>query len=209
MITKLILARSAITRRLRVNDISDDARVLVGFIERPDGSGLGKGWVAILDRPLFVAIATPDFSGDGVLDCIDIDALVAQIAAGTNSSLFDLTGDGLVDTADLDEWRVQGGASNLPSGNPYLVGDANLDGTVDGQDYIAWNIHKFTNEASWCHGDFTADGVIDVQDFIKWNNNKFTSADGISVVPEPASHAWPIVAMLLAAASNIRWKWTR
>ena len=94
----------------------DGNRVLVGApYDDTNGTNVGQAH-------LFVAIPTPDFSGDGVLDCIDIDALVAEIAAGTNSSLFDLTGDGLVDTADLDEWRVQGGASNLPSGNPYLVG---------------------------------------------------------------------------------------
>ena len=39
----------------------------------------------------------------------------AEIAAGTNSRLFDLTGDGLVDIADLDEWRVQGGAACIPA----------------------------------------------------------------------------------------------
>ena len=34
---------------------------------------------------------------------------------------------------------------NLPSGNPYLLGDANLDGTVDGQDFLIWNSNKFQN----------------------------------------------------------------
>ena len=58
----------------------------------------------------------------------------------------------------------------------YRLGDADLDGNVDGQDFIAWNAHKFTNIAEWCAGDFNADGVVDGLDFIEWNANKFTSA---------------------------------
>jgi hypothetical protein len=59
------------------------------------------------------------------------------------------------------------------------LGDANLDGFVDGLDFIIWNDHKFTAEAAWCAGDFNADGFVDGQDFIVWNANKFTSADGM------------------------------
>ena len=63
-------------------------------------------------------------------------------------------------------------------GNPFLKGDANLDGVVDGQDFILWNTNKFTSNPAWCKGDFNADGVVDGQDFIIWNTNKFTSAGG-------------------------------
>ncbi len=75
---------------------------------------------------------------------------------------------------------------NLLSQQPYLLGDANLDGTVDGQDFIDWNSNKFTSIAAWTAGDFNVDGVVDGQDFIIWNNNKFTSAD-LTAVPEPAA----------------------
>ena len=87
--------------------ISDDGNVIAGRGVNP--SGAEEGWIARLNTVL----GDPDFNNDGQLNCTDIDALVAEIAAGTNSSLFDLTGDGLVDIADLDEWRVQGGAANL------------------------------------------------------------------------------------------------
>ena len=79
-----------------------------------------------------------------------------------------------------------------------MIGDANLDGVVDGQDFIAWNIHKFTNEASWCHGDFNADGVIDGQDWIEWNNNKFMSSDSVTAVPEPTLGIWWLVLGVVA-----------
>ena len=82
---------------------------------------------------------------------------------------------------------MQAGAVNLTSGNSYLVGDANLDGIVDGLDFIAWNENKFTSTAAWCSGDFTADGVVDGLDFIEWNNNKFTSSDAVAAVPQPAT----------------------
>lgn len=117
-----------------------------------------------------------DFDNDGDYDCDDIDALVAAIAGNSTDLLYDLTGDGQVSLEDLDLWRVLGGAANLPSGNAYLPGDATLDGTVDGEDFLAWNAHKFSTTAAWCQGDFNADGNTDGADFIIWNANKFTSA---------------------------------
>ena len=97
-----------------------------------------------------------DFDGDSDYDCDDIDALVGEIVAGTNNSDFDLTGDGVVDTADLAEWRAEAGAVNLASGEAYLEGDANLDGSVDVGDFNIWNGNKFTSVAAWCSGDFNA-----------------------------------------------------
>lgn len=124
-----------------------------------------------------------DFNDDGLYDLLDIDALVAAIAAGTQNPAFDLTGDGMLDLADRDAWLAEAGSVNLPSGNPYLVGDSNLDGVVDGQDFIAWNGHKFQQSARWSEGDFNADGVVDGQDFILWNGNKFMAASRTAGVP--------------------------
>ncbi|MEM8681243.1 MAG: hypothetical protein AAGF97_17995, partial [Planctomycetota bacterium] len=104
------------------------------------------------------------------------------IVAGTHDPLFDLTGDGLVDLMDRDQWLADAGAMNLPSGNAYLLGDANLDGTVDGLDFIAWNSNKFQASGLWSLGDWNADGTTDGQDFLHWNNNKFQSADGGPIV---------------------------
>ena len=133
-----------------------------------------------------------DFNGDGSWDGTDIDALVAEIAAGTNNLDFDMNGDGVVDRSDITDagtgWLTVGGANNVAAtgGNPFLSGDANLDGSVDGQDFIEWNTNKFSSLASWTGGDFTADGAVDGQDFIDWNNNKFMSSDSLVSVPEPA-----------------------
>ncbi len=131
------------------------------------------------------AISAGDFNLDGSLNCADVDTLVAEIVAGGNAAAFDLNGDDLVNTVDLGVWLSEAGRVHLPSGNRYLAGDGNLDGVVDGQDFIIWNNHKFTSVAAWCSGDFNADGVVDGQDFVVWNGNKFTSSDSISAVPEP------------------------
>jgi probable HAF family extracellular repeat protein len=177
--------------RLRyAKGVSDDGNVIAGWGVNPSGGE--EAWMARLEP----VPGDPDFNNDGQLNCTDIDALVAEIVAGANGSDFDLTGDGLVNIADLNEWRVQGGAANLPSGNPYLVADANLDGAVGGEDFIAWNDHKFTSVAAWCSGDFTADGTVDGQDFDLWNDNKFLSSDAVNAVPEPSAGVLLIAALI-------------
>ena len=112
------------------------------------------------------ALLPCDFDGDRQCDGTDIDLLTANIAVGpADPATFDLTGDGNVTLADRDAWLAAAGAENLPSGNPYLLGDANLDGVVDASDFNLWNNSKFTVNPAWSKGDFNADGVVDVGDF--------------------------------------------
>ena len=148
--------------------------------------------ISVLINNTCSIVVDGDFNDDGLHNGSDIDALVAEIAGGMNTTRFDLTGDGVVDAADLNAWLAEAGAINLPSGAAYLVGDANLDGRVDGGDFLLWNAHKFTTVAQWTLGDFTADGVVDGGDFVQWNLNKFASADGIQAVPEafPTILSW-------------------
>lgn len=119
----------------------------------------------------------PDFNNDGLVNGVDIDLLQANVAIGPpNPGTFDLSGDGLVTIADRDAWLAQAGNINLPSHNPYRLGDANLDGVVDGSDFNIWNSNKFTNNTAWTRGNFNADSAIDGSDFNLWNSNKFTSS---------------------------------
>jgi hypothetical protein len=124
----------------------------------------------------------------------------------THDPAFDLTGDGMVTDDDLTQWLADAGAVHLPSGNPYLRGDSNLDGTVDGSDFINWNSNKFTELARWTGGDFNADGVVDGVDFVLWNTNKFTSSFSgpPTVVPEPNSLVFTIISLALLAARRCR-----
>ena len=138
-----------------------------------------------------------DFDGNGLYECPDVDALVAEIVSGNNTDSFDLDGNGIVDDDDLTEWLAEAGAANNASGNPHLDGDANLDGVVDGSDFNVWNSNKFTATPGWCSGDFSADGFVDGSDFNIWNSNKFTSSD-ISQVPEPSSIGMLMISLLFA-----------
>lgn len=126
-----------------------------------------------------------DFNDDGLYNCLDIDALVAAIAAGTDGLAFDLSGDAVVDVADRDAWLAEAGEVNLGPGKAYLLGDANLDGVVDGMDFVEWNENKFATVAGWCGGDFTADGIADGFDFVVWNQNKFQGSGGLAEVGVP------------------------
>ena len=153
----------------------------------------GLGWQLDYSDPQtlwlrVISVVSGDFDGDGDYACADIDRLVAEIVAGTNQSMFDLTGDGLVDQADLTAWLSEAGNAEIGPGATYLVGDSNLDGNVDTSDFNIWNANKFTSNASWCSGDFNADGSIDTSDFNAWNGNKFQSSDSVSAVPEPAGN---------------------
>ena len=125
-----------------------------------------------------------DFNGDLLVDCHDIDALVAELAAGGTAAEFDLNGDASVDAADLDLWLAEAGNFNV--GAAYRYGDATLDGVVDVSDFNVWNDHRFSAGTGWCSGDFTADGWVDVGDFNVWNGNKFgAAAIQAAAVPEP------------------------
>ncbi len=137
-----------------------------------------------------------DFNADNGWGEDDVNLLTAAIASGSTDLTFDMNADGVVNLDDLTDvaggWLTAGGAINTDetSGLPFLAGDANLDGNVDGQDFIIWNTNKFDVTSDWTRADFNANGVVDGQDFIIWNTNKFLSSATVEIVPEPAlSHA--------------------
>lgn len=127
----------------------------------------------------FDAVPPPggDFDHDGNYNCADLNLLTAAVASGNNNPTFDLNGDSIVNFVDVATWLSNAGGLRFGSGRSYLVGDANLDGVVDGSDFGLWNANKFTSNTAWCSGNFNADGVIDGADFGLWNSNKFLASD--------------------------------
>jgi fibronectin-binding autotransporter adhesin len=76
------------------------------------------------------------------------------------------------------------------------AGDFDLDGDVDGADFVAWqaNFPKLSG-ATISQGDADFDGDVDGADFVVWQTNfPFAPAPGAAPVPEPP--AWS--AMLVA-----------
>ena len=193
-------------RVLELTDLANAELTEVGFLDTFPGtsnSGFNGAWsvypyfdngkviVSDLANGLFVAqvdalidAVDADFNDDGVMDCVDMDALTMELVSGNDNLDFDLTGDGILDRADQQQWLADAGTENI--GAPYLPGDGNLDGFVDGSDFNIWNANKFSADAAWCHGDFNADGSIDGSDFNIWNANKFTQSVP-NAVPEPQS----------------------
>ena len=166
---------------------------------RPDGLFVAAGdgvflqataGSASLDSLTVQIVAGPgvdgDFDNNGIYDCADIDALVGEVVAGTDTASFDLDGNGVVNDIDIDAWLLEAGEANIGPGRAHLMGDANLDGFVDVGDFNIWNNNNFTTIPEWCSGDFNADGVVDVGDFNLWNNNNFSASDH-AAVPEPGS----------------------
>lgn len=154
------------------------------------GDPIASGAFAILPGPELGG----DFNLDNVWDCSDIDALVAEIDAGTSDPLFDLDDDGVVGDADVDAWLGIAGNRNI--GSPYIRGDGNLDGFVDGSDFNIWNSNKFVTVPAWCMGDFNASGSVDTSDFNVWNEHKFTSSFDAVAVPEPEMMPWFVGGLL-------------
>lgn len=142
-----------------------------------------------------------DFNGDEVLDGSDVDSLVSSITSGNFDASFDLDGDGSLDSADLSEWLTTAGANNLASENPYLVGDANLDGTVDSTD-LGLLLNNFSgNDVGYTGGDLNTDSLVNSTDLGLLLNNFNANAASASQVPEPNGLTTIVLAMLLLSRS--------
>jgi hypothetical protein len=178
-----------------------------------DGLGnvyLGGSFIGIRNGGAFVMKFTDsiehsvDFDGDGVADAEDVDTLVAEIIAGSNDSSLDLTADGVVNINDLNQWLSDAATAN-GFAEPYSLGDANLDGTVDASDLNALGRNWQGRPNSWQLGDFNADGIVNAGDLNQLGQNWLTetpSAASQSAVPEPATATLAIFA--LAAVKCLR-----
>ena len=133
-----------------------------------------------------------DFNNDGLYNCSDMDLLEAAIDGGTYNAAFDVNGDLVLNSNDVFAWLTDAGELRFGTGRPFLPGDANLSGGVDGSDFGIWNANKFTSASNWCQGDFNQNGTVDGSDFGIWNANKFQASDGAGRGAAEAGPAAPL-----------------
>ncbi len=128
-----------------------------------------------------------DFDADGDVDVADVDILVAEIIGGTHDSKFDLSADGDVNNADLTKW-LSDAASVNGFAESFLLGDVNLDGTVNVADVNTVAQNWLGHPNTWQLGDFNADGIVNTGDLNKIALNwqvTISLATSSEAVPEP------------------------
>jgi hypothetical protein len=129
-------------------------------------------WQAVSASPGAVVLnhgVSGDFSGDDLVDAMDIDHLYDAIAAQSHNLVLDLNQDELVTSADV-RFLIE----NVLGTH---LGDSNLDGAVDGVDFAAWQGHLFSSGTGWSEGDWNGDAQTDVRDFNLWNQHRFVAAE--------------------------------
>ncbi len=132
-------------------DIHADQR---GFSRFLDGNGNG---LTRIDAGAYEWVYG-DLDGNGALSAADIDLLCQHFG----DAKYDLNGNGFTDSGDLD--------TLVHDILHTEFGDANLDGVVDGVDFILWNANKF-GAGGWQQGDFNGDHFVDENDFGIWFGN--------------------------------------
>ena len=136
-----------------------------------------------------------DFDGDGVTDVKDIDLLCFAIAGGENAADFDLTGDGAVNGDDLANFLEEVGS---------ILGDTNLDKTVEFGDFIALSTNYNQPETTWSQGNFDCNASVDFGDFVALSTRFGTTVGEAAAVPEPQGLVLGLMAFLCLLAVRRR-----
>jgi len=90
------------------------------------------------------------------------------------------------------------GVDNITAVGPTIAGDADLDGDVDLDDFVALKKGFGTSPASWMTGDFDRNGTVSLVDFGLLKANFATRAVGAGALPEPTTLSLLAVASLVA-----------
>ncbi len=135
-----------------------------------------------------------DLDFNGMCDVDDLGLLtgIGDLDVGVESGFpvfYDINGDNRVDLLDVDEWLLIA-AEESGFSSTYLLGDANLDGTVDVQDLNAVGLNWLQADKEWSDGNFNGDGIVNVEDLNKIGLNwlqSVSSSPAAAAVPEPAA----------------------
>lgn len=156
---------------------SESDALLNAEVNRCVNSANSEATVSVVEA-LSRVVLRGDFNDDGNIDDQDIDLLSAEVRAGTNGALYDLTGDGLADTNDRVEW--------VEEIKDTIFGDADFDKDVDFVDFLALS-NRFGNPGGWTQGDFDGTGDINFPDFLVLSAAFGTTATA-EAVPEPGTN---------------------
>ena len=108
-----------------------------------------------------------DLTGDSTVDADDVDVLFDEVRRSPSVTYYDLNDDGLVNTTDVT-WLIENTLGTL-------AGDANLNGSVDADDFNVWRSNQFQRCRGWATADFNGDGITDGSDFNIWNLHRFAA----------------------------------
>lgn len=154
------------------------------------------------------SVALCDIDRDSYCNVADIDALSANIASGVYDWIFDIKYDSHLDLADQTAWRTLASIEN-GFADPYLSGDANLDGIVNATDLNALALNWQQEQTPWSGGDFTADGIASSADLnelaLNWqqSTSRVVIPSGAAAsVPEPRTPFILILILMLTIASK-------
>jgi len=80
------------------------------------------------------------------------------------------------------------------------LGDANLDGVVDGLDYVAWadGFGMSGGAGNWSKGDFNHDGNVDGLDYVLWADHygSGSAAMPLMLIPEPSTYILAVIGIV-------------
>ena len=99
------------------------------------------------------------------------------------------TGEALVGVIyDLNYYKILNHDFGITSFTIQISGDFDLDGDLDGNDFLIWqrNFPILSGTANSSSGDANGDGNVDGDDFLIWQSN-FSFPASITSVPEPTS----------------------
>jgi hypothetical protein len=165
---------------------------------------------------------------------------IASIEQWIKNGFYDLSGPQIISSSIASDDAASGllygigyadGADGVVAGLPSdeieimftLLGDANLDGTVNGDDFSQFSHNLGQSGMSWDDGDFNYDGTVNSEDFASFSHNLgqtdslasptagvLEAANGISLanVPEPASIGLLALGVVGVLAQRRRYKRT-
>ena len=130
---------------------------------------------------------------DGAIDHHDIDAIVSRI--GKPDSIYDMDEDGQVTSADADHLITA--ILNCP------IGDASLDGRLDGDDYYHIDSGFLAGLGGYANGDFDHDGIISARDYHRIDL-AFLEVGTLAVLPATVPEPLSLQAVLAIMSLLIR-----